>query len=99
MSHVYITGESGRLGTVLVETFRARGDVIIPHINLPIINQIFDHGYRGPMSVNYIVFAHRYRGTENYGAEMQANLTYVANAIYRLTWAEGDRAIVIVSSI
>jgi len=63
---------------------RARGDTLI---------EVDD----GP---NYLVFAHRYRGQEDYSLEMTANLNNVIWMIQNLSFAElGDKSIVIVSSI
>ena len=79
----YITGRTGRLGAVLEESFRKRGDEIARDIR----------------NVNYLVFAHRYRGEEWYDAEMRANVTQVVRLIDAAMWAPGDTAIVIVSSV
>lgn len=87
MSAIYLTGTSGRLGTVIAETLRLRGDTFVG----------------GGMACNYMIFAHRYRKTvayaHSFAEEMRVNVENVADAIEHSVWADGDRAIVIVSSI
>ena len=83
MSNCYVTGETGRLGGVIVKTLKARGDEIV------------DWG----QDFNYMVFAHRYRGDPSFEAEMYANVGKVREAINQASWADGDRSIVVVSSI
>lgn len=78
-----ITGQSGRLGRVVLETFGARGDEI----------------WYKPEALNYLVFAHRYRGPLSFVDEMQANLLDVIAMIDSTTWAVGDKSIVLVSSV
>ncbi len=79
----YISGQSGRLGSVVVKTLWERGMNITT----------------SPEHVNYMVFAHRYRGPESFEDEFMVNVRDVVNAIDHAQWADGDRAIVIVSSI
>lgn len=78
----YITGQTGRLGSVIVRSLWDRGDNITS----------------SPDDVNYMVFAHRYRGPVSFDDEMMVNVRDVVNAIDHAKWADGDRAIVIVSS-
>lgn len=79
----FLTGASGRLGKVVEKYLLARGDNLV----------------QTPDSVNYLVFAHRYRGEENFTEEMNANVGMVYSTIKRATWATGDCAAVIVSSV
>ena len=79
----FVTGRSGRLGSVIVQSLADRGDVIA------------DTRVR----INYLVFAHRYRGAPDFAREMDANLGLVVHDIETTTWGEGDRGIVIISSI
>lgn len=79
----YVSGQSGRLGAVIVKTLWGLG------INIT----------KNPEYVNYMVFAHRYRGPASFDDEMMVNVRDVINAIDHAKWADGDRAIVIVSSI
>ncbi len=81
MSNVFLTGASGRLGSVIAETLKARGDEFVVR------------------DVNYLIFAHRYRGEPDFEPEMWANVEWVHGVIEGATWADGDRAIVLVSSI
>jgi NAD(P)-dependent dehydrogenase (short-subunit alcohol dehydrogenase family) len=83
MYRAFVTGAGGRLGSVIVETLKQRGDDIVKH----------------PFGVNYLVFSHRYRGEPDYRKEIEANLNDVIKHIEGATWLVGDRAIVIVSSI
>ncbi len=83
MSNVFLTGTSGRLGSVVAETLKARGDEFV--------------GLAQPC--NYMVFAHRYRGEPSFDAEIESNVAWVIECIERAKWADGDKAIVLVSSI
>ncbi len=78
-----IFGATGRLGMVIIENLTSRGDEISKN------NQ----------EINYLVFAHRYRGEADYGAEMEANVGLIADSIRDARWADGDCAIVIVASV
>lgn len=78
-----MTGAGGRLGRVVAQTFIERGDTI---------------SHRG-RPCSYMVFAHRYRGVENFLMEMSVNVEMVANCIDTAQWEGDDRAIVIVSSV
>ena len=78
-----ITGAGGRLGRVLVDAFRERGDEIIPEAE----------GRTVPL--NYLVFAGRYRGEPSYESEMYVNLERVWQWINAQQWANGDRATVL----
>lgn len=49
--------------------------------------------------INYLVFAHRYRGEDNYYEEIDVNLHEIVRRINRTKWESGDRGIVIVSSV
>jgi len=80
---VHITGATGRLGSVIADTFVARGDELCA---------IRSH-------LNYLVFSHRYRGVDDYQKEMDGNLTRVIKAIESTTWHEDDCGIVIISSV
>lgn len=79
----YITGASGRLGNVVKKYMSARGDEIVETTE----------------NVNYLVFAHRYRGEENFIEEMDVNVGLIYTTIKHATWATGDCAVVIVSSV
>lgn len=83
MSAVFLTGASGRLGSVIADTLKARGDTFT----------------NAPDGVNYLVFAHRYRGEPDFKLEMESNVEWVAQSIDNAKFAEGDHAVVIVSSI
>ena len=48
---------------------------------------------------NYLVIAHRYRGAPDFAAEMFANVEKTVTWVNEQTWASGDTAITIVSSI
>src|SRR5579872_7110048 len=50
-------------------------------------------------SVNYMIFAHRYRGDGGFAEEMKANVEDVIEQIDHAEWAKGDCAIVLVSSV
>ncbi len=49
--------------------------------------------------INYLIFAHRYRGEPDFSLEMDCNVNFVAELVKTTKWAEGDKAIVIVSSV
>lgn len=83
MASLFLTGAGGRLGSVVAETFKARGDVIVAQ----------------SQPCNYMVFAHRYRGDNNFKMEMESNVEWVAELINGAKWAEGDCGIVIVGSV
>lgn len=78
-----VIGKSGRLGRVVATRF----------------NQMGYAPDNGMHQVNYLVFAHRYRGAPSYRDEMDAHIRYVADIIDGIRWRDGDRAIVIVSSV
>lgn len=65
MTTSVIIGKGGRLGQVIANTLRIRGDHIAD------ITQRMDN----------LIFAHRYRGPESYREEMQANVEAIANII------------------
>jgi len=79
----YIQGKSGRLGSRLTEAFVARGD------------------QQGSLSdpLNYVVFAHRYRGNGGMDAEFDAQVILPHLMVGSLIPADGDRSIVFVSSV
>ncbi len=81
--NVFLTGRSGRLGSVLAAAFEARGDTLVPEGE----------------DVNYMIFAHRYRGPPDHDLEMHANIEKIRLWINSAIWAAGDKAIVLVTSI
>ncbi len=83
MANVFLTGTSGRLGSVVAETLKARGDSFVGT----------------GQACNYMIFAHRYRGEPSFDAEIESNVEWVADCIDRAQWLDGDKAIVLVSSI
>lgn len=89
----HITGRTGRLGSVLVALFAARGDQITGP----------DHGGVELYGIHYLIFAHRYRNKNSkpdHDREMQVNVGQVIETIEKSTFCYGeDCAIVIVSSV
>lgn len=85
MVRTCITGASGRLGRVLVETFRERGDEIV-------------NAHEEVGDLNYLVFAHRYRGEPSFVQEMRVNLHWIREWIERQTWLSGDHSVVLIGS-
>lgn len=83
MTAVFLSGAGGRLGQVVAKTLTARGDDIV--------------GWGDDF--NYMIFAHRYRGEPSYEKEMYANVEQIRQWVNSATWAAGDKAIVIVSSV
>lgn len=81
-----VVGASGRLGREVVSVLRERRDNIISQDKLPV-------------ALNYLIFAHRYRGLPNFEQEMYVNLQWVIEMLERTRWAEGDRAAILVSSV
>lgn len=80
---VHLTGATGRLGRVVAGSLLSRGDDLVPYI----------------AGINYLIFAHRYRGDDDYTKEMSVNLGIVQATITCANWGEGDKAIVLVSSV
>jgi NAD(P)-dependent dehydrogenase (short-subunit alcohol dehydrogenase family) len=78
----FVTGASGRLGGVIVQTLADRGDEIATT----------------RVGINYLIFAHRYRGEPDFAREMDANLGLVVHDLGATSWAAGDRAVVIIAS-
>lgn len=78
-----ITGATGRLGRQIAEAIAGRGDEIVNDNDC----------------LNYLVFAHRYRGEDSFQAEMDVNLRRVIFDVSAASWGVGDRAIVLISSI
>lgn len=87
----WVIGGTGRLGACVVDTLLARGDdVSYARPSLTAMS-------RAP--INYLVFAHRYRGAILPDGEMNVNALMPVSEIEKVVWATGDRAIVVVSSI
>ena len=85
MAKSCVVGATGRLGKVVVDTLRARGDDVVSN----------DYDL-----LNYLIFAHRYRGDPSFELEMAANVTAVVRRIDASTFPYNqDRAVVLVSSI
>ena len=79
----HVYGSTGRLGRALVEGFKLRGD-LEGSLNEPL---------------NYLVFAHRYRGKGGIDAEFDAQVIKPLHIVNNLTPADGDKCIVFVSSV
>lgn len=79
-----IIGKGGRLGSVVYKTFCDRGDRVVDE----------------PMKINYLVFAHRYRGSPDFDKEMSVNVTRTIGIIEQAVFVPaGDHAVVVVSSV
>lgn len=77
-----VIGLTGRLGGVLGKTLQERGDELI----------------EDQKSINYLIFAHRYRGRPSFELEMETNLNTL-RIIENVRWGFGDCSCVIVSSV
>lgn len=79
----FLSGISGRLGREVENVLANRGDEFV----------------QASEDLNYMIFAHRYRGADDFREEMRVNVEEVVLKIEAAKWAEGDKAIVLVSSI
>lgn len=81
-----VVGASGRLGKETVSVLREQKHNIISQEKMP-------------CALNYLIFAHRYRGLPNFEQEMYVNLQWVIEMLERSRWGDGDRCVILVSSV